>query len=476
MRLLYSLLALAALFSSCQSKETPTDYKIDGAWAQDGYGQYLKIVGDSAFVYNYTSHSCDPLESDLLEELLQVIEVGADDLLVKKGINHYTFKRLDALPDFCSQDNAIDRNDPVHNFESVWHTFDQHYAYFGEREIDWQKSYDKYRARVDSSTSDVELFVVLNDMLEEIGDGHVGLEPSDEVMEQLVALEEEKEDSSSTDEPAQPSVHSIRQQLKSDITDRYLASTSHYNSGVVRWGMMQDDVAYVQLNWMLLLADVDLPDTLDLAEFWGAYWALAEEGDYHRDAEAEGAVMIVDSIVRELSHAKAFIIDIRFNGGGKDDAALAFLQPFVDATNKAFTKKAQLENGYTTPQEISLTKAAHSFDGPVYLLTSPQTASAAEIMTLASMSSAQVTRIGSATEGIFSDMLDRVMPNGWTYSLSNEVYQDLDLNNYENKGISPHHELGYPRDSRAMYELLAKDIKNGDKAIEMALRLAKSIH
>ena len=227
---------------------------------------------------------------------------------------------------------------------------------------------------------------------------------------------------------------------------------------------------------MILLAEVDLPDTLDFAQFWGAYWELAETSGYHRDAEAEGARMIVDSIVRDLSDARAFIIDIRFNGGGKDDASLAFLHPFVDATDKAFTKKAKLENGYTKPQEITLATPEHSFDGPIFLLTSPQTASAAEIMTLASMSSPRVTRIGSATEGIFSDMLDRVMPNGWTYSLSNEVYQDLNLNNYESKGIPPHHDLGYPRDSREMYESLAEEMKNGDKAIEMALRLAKTNH
>ena len=43
-------------------------------------------------------------------------------------------------------------------FETVWSTFDQRYALFGARSVDWQALYDVYRPEVGADTTDEQLF------------------------------------------------------------------------------------------------------------------------------------------------------------------------------------------------------------------------------------------------------------------------------------------------------------------------------
>jgi C-terminal processing protease CtpA/Prc len=83
-------------------------------------------------------------------------------------------------------------------------------------------------------------------------------------------------------------------------------------------------------------------------------------------------------------------------------------------------------------------------------------------------------RIGSTTEGIFSSTLDKKLPNGWKYELSNEVYQDLQGNNYENTGISADYPLDYSTNKDDFLTQLANDLKvKKDSGIELALKLEK---
>ena len=52
-----------------------------------------------------------------------------------------------------------------------------------------------------------------------------------------------------------------------------------------------------------------------------------------------------------------------------------------------------------------------------------------------------VTRIGEPTNGIFSDVLLRKLPNGWGFFLSNERYFSHEKVNYEKVGIPPDIEI-----------------------------------
>ena len=48
-----------------------------------------------------------------------------------------------------------------------------------------------------------------------------------------------------------------------------------------------------------------------------------------------------------------------------------------------------------------------------------------------------VTLVGENTHGIFSNILEKSLPNGDKFGLSNEVYTDFQGINYEGLGIPP---------------------------------------
>jgi C-terminal processing protease CtpA/Prc len=74
---------------------------------------------------------------------------------------------------------------------------------------------------------------------------------------------------------------------------------------------------------------------------------------------------------------------------------------------------------------------------PIIVLTSSTTLSAAEIQVLSLMTLPHVTLIGEQTYGIFSDMLLKILPNGWEFTLSNEQYLTPEGESYEQTGIPP---------------------------------------
>jgi C-terminal processing protease CtpA/Prc len=49
----------------------------------------------------------------------------------------------------------------------------------------------------------------------------------------------------------------------------------------------------------------------------------------------------------------------------------------------------------------------------------------------------RVMRIGLNTQGVFSDVLGRKLPNGWSFGLPNEVYPTKDGKAFDGAGIPP---------------------------------------
>ena len=64
---------------------------------------------------------------------------------------------------------------PEKNFETLWKTFNERYAFFELRKVDWQKQYKTYRPKVTKETTDEELFNIMCEMLKPLKDGHVNL-------------------------------------------------------------------------------------------------------------------------------------------------------------------------------------------------------------------------------------------------------------------------------------------------------------
>jgi len=154
-----------------------------------------------------------------------------------------------------------------------------------------------------------------------------------------------------------------------------------------------------------------------------------------------------------------------------DSLRLNVLSYLTDKRIFAYTKKARYGKGYTRKQVIYVDPEPVNYTKPVYILTSYQTASASETFILGTMNLPEVRRIGSNTEGVFSDVLDKRLPNGWKYGLSNEIYESADSISFEVVGIKPDYKIDYKKDGLAFYMQLTNEINNGDTAIEKAIEL-----
>jgi hypothetical protein len=163
----------------------PTDPQLlNGTWRTDGYGWLLEIDNGVFQVYEQTSVSCLPAMDGPVEGNILALEDGSDVMAgIVEGKLELTWydtlaisaDRPDALPEACTISSTQDNQDPEWNFEVLWHTFAEHYAFFDLYQVDWQAQYETYRPLVTASTTMRELFVILSDLVEPLSDPHIYL-------------------------------------------------------------------------------------------------------------------------------------------------------------------------------------------------------------------------------------------------------------------------------------------------------------
>ena len=461
-----STLTLFFIFCSCNEKVSNEKPKPNGIWKQIGYGNIIKLNDTLISVYNISKQDCHLSFEEHILDFGKVKNFTKDTLTIQHGNDDWLFTKLEELPNLCETSNEL-KSDPKHNFQVFWDTFNDHYASFDIKNINWNEVYEKYKPKINENSTDLELYTIFREMIGLLNDGHVKMEVPEKIeIDYKNQLEEQEEKYSKLDEF----------KLNKEIAEFYVDSLRNFNAGMVRYGLINDKIGYVQINSMLMLADYDLQKDLDLRNFYGQYWEKAEnrKDELQRQDEVDGINEILNSIINDLPKAKSYILDLRFNGGGKDAVALDILNHFSAKEKIAYTKKARTEKGFAYPQEFKIIPSKIHFSGNVFILTSNLTASASEILVLASLANPNIKRIGSTTEGIFSSTLDKELPNGWEYELSNEVYQDLSGKNYENVGISADYKLDYSTNKDDFFDQLTNDLKDKkDRAIELVIELEK---
>lgn len=166
---------------------------------------------------------------------------------------------------------------------------------------------------------------------------------------------------------------------------------------------------------------------------------------------------------------KSIVIDVRFNGGGQDAVSFEILRRFVDKKQQVAMQKLRHEDQFSPLLPLFIDHSTDAYIKPVYVLTSPQTGSAAEAFSIATMSLKNIQRIGSPTSGALSTALEKSLPNGWVFSISNEVYMDNQGNAYENIGVPVDYELKYSKDRQAFFRSIADNLEKDKNDIINAI-------
>lgn len=386
-------------------------FALDGVWRSRGYGWLWSVEDGSVNVYDESGDLClkNDRRSFELDDPEMALEVSDDGKTIRVLMDddqyRYVFDRIDALPAAC---HIQPPSDPLAVFDAVVTTLTAHYAFFGARNIDWEKAVEAERAKVSADTSDWQLFKTISRLLSHFRDSHVSLEGTigDDDLEYEPAAEVRSRASIGEKPPTVlPDAPSGYWNPK--VVSELLGDTERSGAdGDITYGLIGGDIGYLGIGSM------------------SGYSPSAVDRTMRR-----AAAMFRD--------AKAVIVDVSTNDGGYDTIARRIAGHFAAERAVAYYKypgdaeTVESQPIYVEPSEELV------FAGPVYVITSGRTVSAAEIFVLAMRALPNVTQIGETTDGSLSDILSKPLPNGWSLSLSNEVYLDSNGVGWEGSGIPP---------------------------------------
>ena len=417
--------------------------EVRGTWIDPGTGSIWQFDQSNFTAYNFNSYGCVQIEHLPLanvEDALSYLEKNVQNTLIfnNKGTNPQIFNTIAELPISCLDENLLSNNDLVTNFEFFWHSMNDYYAFFEQRNVDWQAVYDQYRPQISNNLTELAFFEIIDDIIEEFGDGHLSLSNNSSLNANSgelngFAIEVLRSSLVDTDEGYQNAWNELYS-YNEQVVDSLLKEgdlQQHPISSAIRWGTLSEKVGYLRIDRLMQIAQLQPSDEPD--NFLEILAMISE------DLETIDPVM--NDALTYLAGTDAMIIDLRFNQGGFDNIALKIASYFA-REDKIIATKAIENNTYTQqPHSLSINAKSTGYHKPIYVITGNTTGSGAEVLTLALKSLEQSTIVGESTNGSVSDALYHQLPNGWQLTLSNEVYRDMSGNIIEGQGVSPDVEM-----------------------------------
>ncbi len=330
-------------------------------------------------------------------------------------------------------------------FQEYWDTFDQYYALFHRKKIDWQDVYDTYYPLITATTTDEKLFEHFGEIMANvISDGHSSVIWSVNNTTSMVA--------GFTPNANQNIQKTVRFTYSGDGTVSVDPKSAALNSPYIFYGTLTQnpDIGYIR--------------------------SLSFEPKKEENSERVLFKAQVDQALEALKDKKGIVIDVRENDGGQLEFASYFAGRFFALDNmQLFRSRYKLKTGSTeaslsdwvtiaTPfrghpdtrsqdggfvaptdaeEEMFLKSGTFQFTKKVAVLTSKNTASAAEFFTAAMMTQPHVKTIGNATYGVFSGVEYLILNNGnkrWKINLSGhdvELRSGNGFQSFEGIGITP---------------------------------------
>jgi carboxyl-terminal processing protease len=468
--------AILMLVFACQNKSVKNTESLSGKWESVGSGWVLEIKDSTSYqFYDITSISCLPNRKGSFKELQKSLTLENDTLNLLKGVITYKFTRSKALPQLCIETKTEKNKNPIYNFEVFAETVKEHYAFFKLNKINWNQLYKQQKGKLTEKSTDVELYQVIEETLESLKDNHAFLEASEEVNTELEKQSnQDKNSSENLPEYGDIQVAGIvaKHHLQVDLTRDYKLQFP-----LIQWGKLNNVTGYIQVKTMWLFADLDVPkkriDEVGYVDAFVETFHQMYEGDYIKE-EVKEVSKIMDMVMNDLSEMKSIIIDVRFNGGGQDAVSFEILSRFIPKGKlQIATQKLRYGNRFTPLLPLYIDGNTNAFTKPVYVLTSKQTGSAAEAFSIATMAMKNANRIGSATSGAMSTALEKKLPNGWSFAISNEIYMDNNGKSYENIGVPVDYNLDYSNERQTFFRSVVNDLEADKQNILKAISILK---
>jgi hypothetical protein len=340
--------------------------------------------------------------------------------------------RTSARPNPCGRDQV---NSLEENYRVFWQTFAEQYPFFPLHQVDWNAVDKKFRPQARAGRAPTELFEIFRQVLEPLQDTHTGIEAEDI----------KKEFDGWRNDPNHLEDNDWKKAVAIIETKYVHGPLQPYCNGHIQFAILKNAIGYLRITTFYGYADGGYANQLDCLQ------------------------QSLDVIFGGAEKIKGLIIDVRLNDGGDDPLGNEIASRLTADKYLAFTKAARNNTDLNAPLHLTppqptwvLPSKKAGFRGEIALLIGPDTVSAGETFTMTLMGrEPHVMRIGLNTQGVFSDVLNRSLPNGWRFHLPNEIYFTANGRAFDAVGVPP--DLRVPCFTQ-------EDLQSGrDSALEKAL-------
>ena len=282
-------------------------------------------------------------------------------------------------------------NDPQYVFDSFWQEVDRHYSYFDRVDVNWDTVYSAYRPMVTASTTNTELFSIMDEVLTLLQDGHVNI---------YAPMGTGGNTQYFSAYPANP----IIVEPGGSYFDYYKDEKRRFEYGKLR----NTNLAYLRIK-----------------TFQG------QRSDFEE----------IDAVLMDLHWSSALIIDVRSNLGGSISNAESIASRFSNSTQLAYEYRVRNgpdHNDFTNWQKVNLIKySGKAWSRPVIILTNRSSFSATEWFVFLMKSQPKVTIVGDTTGGGGAVPITRELSNGWILRISNTQTRLPSGHVFQKAGIYP---------------------------------------
>lgn len=364
------------------------------------------------------------------------------------------------------------------DFNYLFNFIEENYPYLEMNKrmtgIEWLSKKNEYMDKIKNTENDVEFFNVLNDILRDLNNGHVGMISREFFIEYLF--------------PYESNLKKIPDSKK--LWQNLFFETINNPKTLRAYDLENFEFKSEDYEKNLIVEPVKNASITDIIDSKIAYIRIPK---MINNLEMEGDKKLIGDYLNKIKNYQALIIDIRGNGGGTTFYWSDFLVPRI--TNKSLTnenymfyrkgkvtdsirayskknnkefydefkeiKELDIEKLPKLPHEVSKDfeyfikntrtikphKDSINFKGKIYLLVDRNVFSASEAFAVFSKNTAFATLIGEKTggDGIGDDPWIEMLPNsGYLFRFTKELGTNIDGSaNFEHK-TSPDYAIKNP--------------------------------
>lgn len=291
---------------------------------------------------------------------------------------------------------------PREVFEELWTQIQLKYSFLQYKNLNWDDIYNKYNGQVTPGMSDIELFRVLEAMMNELRDGHANL---------------------------------FAPFTFSNYYPIFLNSPENFSGRLLLTSYLR---RYPERHFITGPFQHTVLDTLGIKVGLMTYRSFS--AGFSQDD--------LDFVIGRFQDAAGVVIDMRSNGGGAITNAYSIAGRFTEF--ERISHYSRIKNGPgpsdfgpDNPVRVIPSSSAIRFTGPVVMLTNRGSYSATSLFALQMRALPNARIIGDTTGGGLGIPNGGGLSNGWTYrfSVGQALSYELDANgdrfNWED-GVPPH--------------------------------------